>query len=271
MKKAIVLAMAMIFACGLAWADPPGEEMEEAVSHEIHKDVLDKCPTHGMVKDCTKCHTVPNFKIIEADPFEGRETHCAGEYIFWEGEVAGYVKVDSIIMSYVQTAFEYFDRQEDITTMIVEVDSYGGSMFDMWGIVGLIEDYYDRFHIITVCKSTAFSAGLPVFLAGEERLTSGHAQFMWHEVSYWSFLKKNFPSGIEEEAAMLRKWQDQGNEYIASRCNKASSEIHDKVSFREWWFNGSEAVEWGVAHAFIATTEESDSPTKTVLKTAESR
>ena len=203
MKKLIVLAMALFMIVGVVYADPNHEAVEPEEIGPIPEAVLN-CPTKGMVKNCMTCHTKPNFKIIESDPFEGREPPY-GSYKYFRGDVVGYYKLDNIVVSQLQEFFEYFDRQKDIDTVLIEIDSYGGSMFEMWGIAGIMEHYYDRFNVITFCKTTAFSAGLISFVAGEERLVTAHSQLMWHEVAYYSFIKKNFPSGLEEEADMMRK------------------------------------------------------------------
>jgi len=244
MKTAIVVAMAIFMVFSVVYAEPDHESTEP--ENNSDNVLIEKCPTKGLVKDCMTCHTKPNFKIRESDPFEGREPPY-GMYKYYEGEVVGYYKLDTIWVSQLQEFFEYFDRQEDINTVMIEVDSYGGSMFEMWGVAGIMERYYDRFHVITFCKTTAFSAGLISFAAGEERLVTPHSQLMWHEVAYFSFLKKNFPSGLEEEADMMRKWQGQGDAYIASKCDLSADEISEKVSFKEWWFNGEEAIEIGLA------------------------
>ena len=55
----------------------------------------------------------------------------------------------------------------------------------------------------------------------------------------------------EQIVKTMRKWQDAGNQYIADHCTLSKEEIDEKISWREWWFSGEEAVDLGIATGFI--------------------
>ena len=259
MKKLIIL-LAIVLCAGFGFAYEESGEVEEKEpvnNTGIPQAVIDGCPTKGMMvnnMDCFDCHTKPSFKVREAPPFERFDLPYDTRFEIRNGETIGHYTLQSIRHEPVRKMFEYFDRRPNINTVIINVDSYGGGIFEMWGIVSVIEEYKDRFNIITECRTTALSAGLVAFMAADTRLVSPTAQLMWHEVSAWTMFDKKFPSKAEHEAEMMRAWQDLSNSFIADKSGGkiTKEEIDNIISYRDWWLNGRDAVEkYGLATGYI--------------------
>ena len=254
MKKLVVF-LAIVLCFGVAYAEVgwESEVEEEAVpvnNTGIPQAVIDSCPTKGMMvnnMDCFDCHTKPSFKIKEAPPFEIYDLPYGAEFKYQDGQLIGHITLSGIQHDSIWTALDYFDRRPLIKTVVINVDSYGGAIFEMWGIVSLIDEYKDRFNIITECRTTAFSAGLIVFMAADTRLVSPYAHFMWHEVASWTMFDKKFPSKAEHEAEMMRAFQDLANNFIADRCDMSKEDLDKIISFKDWWLSGKEILKLKMA------------------------
>lgn len=251
MKQWLAVLVIVFCMAGFAFAEPPGaEEKEPANNTSIPQAVIDGCPTKGLMvnnMDCFDCHTKPSFKIKESPPFEIYDLPSNAEFRYIDAELVGYFRLSGINHSTLSDAFIYFDRRPKIKTIIINVDSYGGGVFEMWGIVSLVNEYKKRFNIITECRTTAFSAGLIVFMSADTRLVSPQCQLMWHEISSWTMFDKKFPSKAEHEAEMMRAWQDMANSYIADRCELTKEEVDKIISYKDWWIFGQTAIDNGMA------------------------
>ena len=62
------------------------------------------------------------------------------------------------------------------------INSYGGSVYDMWALIDIIINSKTPIH--TYCTGYAMSAAFKIFLAGHKRFCTKHATFMYHQMSY---------------------------------------------------------------------------------------
>jgi ATP-dependent protease ClpP protease subunit len=139
--------------------------------------------------------------------------------------------------------------------VVVEVNSFGGSVFEAWRI----KSYFVRFEkmgytIETRTYGYALSAGFIVFVSGTmgHRLVDANAEFMMHELWSIEWPKVATPSSKEEEAKVYRHLQDNINNWIASRGNLSKDELDTLVEFRDYWLVGDEMIALGFADGFIA-------------------
>ena len=63
------------------------------------------------------------------------------------------------------------------------INSFGGSVYDMWALIDIIESSKTPIH--TYCSGYAMSAGFMIFLAGHKRFVTKHATLMCHQLSMW--------------------------------------------------------------------------------------
>jgi len=215
------------------------------------------CPGSTMVSDCLTCHVLLGNKFVLKEtapdahlvyPFEGMRM------IIEDGVPAGYYLLSGIDSNEIKQFFDYLDRHS-IMKAIIEIHSPGGSLFDAERIVGLFRYWQSRgVKIETRLFGAAFSAGFYVFAAGDVRLVDEYSDMMWHELqSFEGFgFKISTPSDKEEAARVLRHLQDIRNIYLATRGKLTKKEIDAKISKREFWMSGKEAVEFGFATGFIS-------------------
>jgi len=252
MKKLLVVLVSMFVIVGFSYAepgdyyDPEAEEKAEPVSR-----VEEKCFFAGMQENCLGCHTRTGA-LIEEEPFATKKPPMGSSYK-WDvdGTLIGYFEITGIWPEEVEEMLEYFDRDKNVNKIVFNVFSPGGSVFHAWKMINVIQRYYDRFEIEVRCDSAAFSAGFLIFLVGETRLVSPQASMMMHEVKSMEFFSVKSPSGLTEEAELFNKWQLVIDEWIAERTNIDLDTIEKNTYKRDWWIDGIEAVELGVADGFL--------------------
>lgn len=94
--------------------------------------------------------------------------------IYLQGEI------DENSLEIVQKALDEFEKQAD-SPVRIEVNSYGGSVYDMLGIVDRIQS--SPCHIITRGFGKVMSAATFIIAAGDERILGANSWFMIHELS----------------------------------------------------------------------------------------
>ena len=227
----------------------------KTVTKGFDKRLAPQCPK-TLLQDtdtCMRCHTFPSWKIKEAPIDEGLDYPNARLKI--RGDIA-YYEIQSVIdgseVSFLERTLDYLHNQHpEVKTMKIDILSGGGSMFDGWQVVSLLERKKGDLKIQTEVQGFAASAAFLIFLAGDERATYSHAILMWHEV--WTFRMFSFDtvSSSEEKARMMRFFQDNAHTFILSKCdpNKLDKKkLNDLVAGeKQFWMNGCEALEYGFA------------------------
>ncbi len=115
-----------------------------------------------------------------------------------------------------------FERQP----ICLYINSPGGSVYSMWGLIDLIQTSKTPVH--TYCMGYAMSAAFNIFLAGKKRFAHRHSTFMYHQLSSWTYSKlKEMEDDIKECGRLDKMIVD----YVKSRTNipaKKLEEIHEK-------------------------------------------
>jgi len=241
MKKIAVFLTIMFLAAPL-WAAE--EEKAKGV----------QCPKTTMETKCFECHVKGDFRVIETAPDAQRVYPVMGMRIIVEAGIEkGYYLLSDILSYEISKYFEYLDNHK-ITRAVIEIHSPGGSLFDAQRIVSMIQHWQSKGgKVETRLYGAAFSAGFYIFVAGDNRLVSGSADLMWHEIQSFSGFgfKVDTPSDKEEAARILRHLQDVRHKYLATRGKLTKEQIDQRVFKKEWWMSGPDAVELGFADGLI--------------------
>lgn len=77
-------------------------------------------------------------------------------------------------------------RNYTINPIRLYVQSFGGSIYDMWSLIDIIEA--SQTPIITYCTGYCMSAAALIFLAGHIRVMYKHSTIMFHQMTagYWA-------------------------------------------------------------------------------------
>lgn len=138
---------------------------------------------------------------------------------------------------------EVFSRAHETGQPVIPivVDSYGGQVYSLLGMIGEIQN--SKVPVATICETKAMSAGAILFSFGTEgyRYMAPHATLMIHEVSNFSFGK------VEEIKADAHE-TDRLNELIFKLMSKSVGKeenyfldiVHHK-GHADWYLTSKEA------------------------------
>uniref|UniRef100_A0A6M3L2I4 Putative protease n=2 Tax=viral metagenome TaxID=1070528 RepID=A0A6M3L2I4_9ZZZZ len=246
----MMLLLAIIVSLFLSFPAFADEDKEK------DKNFCPKTLISGM-DQCLKCHISPSFKLRESLPDDFRVYPNDKVKIIEDiGKEKGYFLLEEIKSDLIKSYLDYLTKVK-VDHAIIEIHSPGGSLFDAWRIVGLMQVWEGAKQgrtIETRCYGIAASAGFLVLVSG----TKGHrfvvetAELMWHELISFSMFKLETPSDSEEGARVLRHLQDTGNQWVASRGNLTKEELDSKIRKKEFWMRGSEALEFGFVDLILS-------------------
>jgi ATP-dependent protease ClpP protease subunit len=217
------------------------------------------CPK-TLIKDndkCSKCHIVIRgddgyrYGIKEVAPYSEYEFPTGTGVV--DGKLTYYLggMYSDGFMDFVDYAKRHPEFGKHI---VVEVNSFGGSIFEAWRIKSLIVEMEKSGYIVeTTTRGVALSAGFLVFVSGTigYRSCDPNAEFMMHELWTIEWPKIATPASKEEEARTFRHLQDNINAWIASRGNMTAEQINKKVKFKEAWLTGAEMLEFKFADKVV--------------------
>jgi len=251
MSKLKIILLTLILIC--FWTGNLTAQMESDKDKEDKSKSL--CPKTLMTKDCLSCHTIPSFKLKGTSPHEGYE--YPSRDIRFEFDDSGkpikaIILFSDIVSSLLLRNLQYAE-QNGVRNIIIEIDSWGGELFDSWRASGIIRDYIKKgFDIESRVYGKAFSAGFLVFVTPNKRLASKTAELMWHETWIIDWTKISTKSTKEEELKVMRHIQDNANAFIASKSTAMTKLMVDvKTKNAEFWLTGQEAFELGFVTGFL--------------------
>jgi ATP-dependent protease ClpP protease subunit len=253
MKKYILLIAILTFSVVPVLAQEGTYMGYTAPEKKVEAPEAFRCPVSQMSDQnkCFNCHTWPTFAVKEPDPdnlydYPNFNTKIRGD--------KGYILIDDIDAKSFTESAEYLVDRHGLKHIVITIRSFGGSLFDAWGIQAIIAEYHNKGIIMeTRCSTFAMSAGFLVMVAGSKgfRNVSSKAELMWHELWTFEMFKISTPSSAEQQAKILRHIQSTASEWLASKSNLTKEEIDDKVENKEWWMNGREALEAGFVDGFL--------------------
>ena len=206
------------------------------------------CPKTRMDTSCLTCHTSPSFKLKEPSLGEGMELPTYELKFLADGSL--YFLLTDIDATSLEKIFRWMRHKKTYKKLVIEVHSPGGSLFNAYRIVSMIQDMQsDGFIVETRCYGFAASAGFYIFCAGNKghRLASPNAEFMWHELLTFAMFQVSTPSSTEEQSRVLRHLQDTANGWLATVSNLSKEEIDGLIHKKEFWLRGTDMVTYGFA------------------------
>lgn len=257
MKKWTIISVClMVGFLGLAYA----VEGEVKPKEDTEDDVVQSICPKTLIKDnyrCADCHVVIKdgsgykYGIKEVDPNAVYILPYNTKII--DGKLRYYL--DIVRSGPFEEFLHYaYTHPEFGKHLLMEVDTFGGSVFQAWRIKALIVEAEKRGYTIeTRTRGVALSAGFIIFVSGTigHRSVDPNAEFMMHELWGIEWPKIATPASKEEEARTFRHLQDNINKWIASRGDMTKEEIDTKLKFKEAWLTGEEMLRWNFADKYI--------------------
>jgi ATP-dependent protease ClpP protease subunit len=167
------------------------------------------------------------------------------------GELTIYADIGSADWGGVSTAVvkDELDKMGVIKNLTVRINSYGGDVFDGYGIYNLLKAHPAK--LTVVIDGIAASAASVIAMAGDVIRMPAASQMMIHRG--WTFAMGN-RNDIEKTLARLDKTDQQIAEIYTSRTGIEAEEVLQMMT-DETWMTGAEAVDKGFATELV---EDSD-------------
>lgn len=247
MKRILFALICILFVYNVANAE---------LYEKIDETTRSICPKTLMSSQCMTCHVSPDWSIKDGDPHRKYNyPNYDFNFIFdKKGKpVKGFLLFRDVNSASIVQAINYCQRY-DVKHLVIEIFSFGGSLAEAWRAIGVMHHWESQGAIIeTRCHGIALSAGFLISASGTKgyRYVSPRAEFMWHELWTIKWISIETPSDKEDEAAVLRHWQDNVNEYLAGISNLTKEELDALIYKREMWVNGRGMVEYGFADKLL--------------------
>lgn len=138
--------------------------------------------------------------------------------------------------------------QVDTPTLVVRINSYGGSVSEGLAIYSLLSDFSGE--LITKVDGFACSAASVIFMAGKKRIVPESGLLMIHNA--WMSAEGDH-NALSKAAEDLKKITQPSVDIYVSKSNLSEEQICEMMD-REEWINSKEAFEYG----FSTTLEKND-------------
>lgn len=152
-------------------------------------------------------------------------------------------------------AFDEMERGEGSEKPIrIEISSYGGSVYDMLGIVDRIRS--SECHVITRGFGYVMSAATWILAAGDERIMSKNSWMMIHEISDW--LGRQKLSEHKNDIKHADKVQDQLYDlYVELSSKKVYKSTFKKLCSKDHYLTAEEALnKYGLIDRILGKDDE---------------
>jgi ATP-dependent Clp protease protease subunit len=129
----------------------------------------------------------------------------------------------------------------------IYIDSYGGYVYQCFGLLGIIENSKTPLH--TIVTGCAMSAGFLTSITGHKRYAYSKATFMYHQISSaaWGTAKE-----LEDELIETERLQKMIEKHTLRHTKMTSKQLEDVYEKKkDWYITAKEAVKIGVIDKII--------------------
>lgn len=129
----------------------------------------------------------------------------------------------------------------------IYIDSYGGMVYQCFGLIGVMENSETPIH--TIVTGAAMSCGFIILINGSKRFAYKHATPLYHQVSSGAFGKvKDLEEKLEETKRLQKKIEEMTLRLTNISKKKLSEVLKNKV---DWFMTAESALELGVIDEII--------------------
>lgn len=133
----------------------------------------------------------------------------------------------------------------------IYINSYGGSIYDMWVVIDTILTSKTPVH--TYCTGYAMSAAFQIFISGKKRYITRHATLMYHQMfaGFWG----KYQDLVEDQQRNDYMNKEIEN-YVIERTKLTKQKLRNiRETKRDTYFNAEDAIKNGIADKIIDAIE----------------
>lgn len=143
---------------------------------------------------------------------------------------------------------ESFQKQYTRKPISLIVNTFGGAIYDGFGLVGTIDTSVTPVH--TYCYGKAMSMGFMIMASGHKRFIHPLATLMYHEASSFCWAKlTEMKEDMSESERLMQLYDD----YIVNKTKIKQTKLDEVKKFKkDWYITSDEALKFGVIDEIIS-------------------
>lgn len=127
------------------------------------------------------------------------------------------------------------------------IDSYGGAVYQCFGLLGVMEKSETPIH--TIVTGAAMSCGFMILISGHKRFGYKHSTPLYHQVSTGFYGKvQDMEEKLEESKRLQKKIEDITFERTSISKKKLTEILKNK---KDWYMTAEEALGLGVIDGIL--------------------
>lgn len=148
---------------------------------------------------------------------------------------------------HLEKLYKVYDLEYKPKPIKVYIDSYGGAVYQCFGLLSVIERSQTPVH--TIVTGCAMSCGFLILLAGHKRFAHKMSTPLYHQVSTGFFGKVQ---DMEEKLEEAKRLQTQIEDYTKSRTKIGKKKLREILeNKKDWYMSADEALELGVVDEIL--------------------
>lgn len=143
--------------------------------------------------------------------------------------------------------YDVYDLEYKPKPINLYIDSYGGSVYQIFGLVSVIDKSETPIH--TYVTGTAMSSGFIMLIAGHKRFSYKYSTVMLHQLGsgVWGSLKE-----LEDHVDEMKRLQGIMDLIISDKTKITKTKLKEiRTSKIDWFLNSEQALEWGCVDEII--------------------
>jgi ATP-dependent Clp protease protease subunit len=144
--------------------------------------------------------------------------------------------------AYLKKLYAIHDLDYQPRPINIYIDSYGGAVYQCFGLLGVIDRSETPVH--TIATGAAMSCGFMILISGHKRFGYSHSTPLYHQVSTGFYGKiKDMEEKLEESKRLQKKIEDLTLERTSISKKRLSEILKNK---KDWYMSAEEALSLGV-------------------------
>jgi ATP-dependent Clp protease protease subunit len=143
---------------------------------------------------------------------------------------------------HLKKVYSIYNLKYDPDPIKVYIDSYGGQVYQCFGLLSVIERSETPIH--TIVTGCAMSAGFMILICGHKRFAHKLSTPLYHQVSSGAI---GTAKEIEEKVVEIKRLQNQLESVVKEKTNISKKKLKDIFNTqKDWYMTADEALELNV-------------------------
>jgi len=148
---------------------------------------------------------------------------------------------------YLQKLYAVHDIEYKPHPVQMYIDSYGGAVYQCFGLLGVMEKSATPIH--TIVTGAAMSCGFMILISGHKRFGYKHSTPLYHQVSTGFYGKVQ---DMEESLAETKRLQKKIEEITFERTSISKKKLNEILkNKKDWYMTAEEALGLGVIDGIL--------------------